>query len=130
MFNDDIETKMLREISKEVPIDCELCYPPLTAAEKLDPKNLKAFDPKTFYLKPMTLQEYFKHEVYHEYEKAKRCIFDKDHNPISLDKKEGINELHVAPFHPIFMSSLMNQQVFKRECMIQEQKQKKIDNPV
>ena len=72
----------------------------------------------------MTLYHYFEHEVFCGYEKAKRCIFDKrtesgaklvyhkaEHN------EDGRPE-YQAPFHPVFLSSLLNQTVHKRECFL------------
>ena len=56
----------------------------------------------------MTLLEFFEHEVNHEYEKAKRELFNKTMNPVALIKEEGINELDEAPFHPVFLASLLN----------------------
>jgi len=70
----------------------------------------------------MTLSEYFKHEVMHEYEMARRQILDKQYNLVQLPGKtedDGRESSGYAQFHPVFLSSLLNQQVFKRECMLQ-----------
>jgi hypothetical protein len=115
-FGDDTEARLKNEISKEKDIDCEICNP-----KKADGST---FDPNAFYNKKVTLLEYMKHEVFHEYEKAKRQIFEANMNSVQLKVEPEINELTHAPFHPVFLSSLMNQQVFKRECMLQEQKKK------
>ena len=59
-----------------------------------------------------TLIKYIEGVVFKEYEKAKRCIFDKDFKKSKFsqvkdgkDKKEKMQ----APFHQVFLSSLMNQ---------------------
>jgi hypothetical protein len=57
-------------------------------------------------------------EVFSEYENAKLMIFTDDFKSSKLTIKEGVNEHAVAPFHPVFLSSLMNQQVFKRDVML------------
>ena len=57
----------------------------------------------------MSFMEFFEYEVFHEYEKAKQCIFDKDMKAARHKTEDGINEDAVALFHPIFMSTLMNQ---------------------
>jgi len=55
-----------------------------------------------------TLIHYFRHEVFHEYERAKLEIFDRDFNQQHQKLVAGINESPFTPFHPVFMSTLMN----------------------
>ena len=47
-------------------------------------------------------------EVIGEYDNAKQEIFDKEFKSKKVSLEEGINNLTVAPFHPVFLSSLMN----------------------
>lgn len=110
---------MKNEIKQEKEFDCEICNPK---------KEGSSFDPSSFYNRKSTLLEYMKHEVFHEYEKAKRQIFEANMNQVQLKVEAEINELTHAPFHPVFLSSIMNQQVFKRECMLQEQKKKETND--
>jgi hypothetical protein len=56
------------------------------------------------------------HETNHEYEKAKRCIFNSDKK--TFDYK-GYNSTEKSQFHPVFLSSLLNQQVFKKDVAMQ-----------
>lgn len=71
-----IKNKDKREISVDDDIiDCELCNP------NYDPDDSSPWTKDQrdlFYMQPMTLLEFMEHEVYHEYEKAKRAIFEKD----------------------------------------------------
>lgn len=63
-----------------------------------------------------------KHEVIHEYEKSKRQIFEKDYNLAKIkDSDQEAGFPTQAPFHPVFLSTLMNQQVFRRECVKYEE---------
>lgn len=116
-FDDDIEERMAKEIGDDKKISCLFCNP-----EEKDDTNMKPHPVETFYREPRTLIDYFKHEVYHEYERAKLEIFDRDFNSYSIPKRDGINDHDMTPFHPVYMSSLMNQQVFRREVMVYEQK--------
>jgi hypothetical protein len=69
----------------------------------------------------MTLLEFMQHEVTHEYEKAKRAILGKDMvSPAKVIKDKNDENMTTAPFHPVYLSSMMNQLVFKRECLIQK----------
>jgi CRISPR/Cas system CSM-associated protein Csm3 (group 7 of RAMP superfamily) len=68
----------------------------------------------------MSFMDFFEHEVYHEYEKAKQCIFDKERKSSRHKQEDGINDDVTALFHPIFLSTLMNQQVFKRDLLEQD----------
>lgn len=57
--------------------------------------------------------EFFKQETYNEYEKAKRCIIVDNPNLnglslATLKTENGINEYLTSPFHPVYMSSLLN----------------------
>ena len=56
----------------ETEIDCQKCNAEFNF-EKSNGLNKEAF-----YKKPMTLLDFMEHEVVHEYEKAKRAIFNKD----------------------------------------------------
>ena len=60
-----------------------------------------------------------RHEVYHEYEKCKREIFSEKKTLADYEPALGETQKK-APFHPIFMSALMNQQVFLREALMYE----------
>ena len=61
------------------------------------------------------------HEVTHEYEKAKRAILGKDMiTAAKVTKDKNDDNMTQAPFHPVYLSSMMNQLVFKRECLIQK----------
>jgi len=123
-FDDEAEKRFGMEINEnEIQIDCEVCE----EQSIIDGKN---FHVKHFYEnKEMTLLEYMHHEVLHEYEQAKRCIFEKNFNQTTVKNEDGREpEMGIAPFHPIFMSSLMNQQVYKRQCMLEDQKRKEEDN--
>ena len=78
----------------------------------------------------MTLLEFMYTQTYMEYEKAKRCIFGADNYSLATHvKKLGDDDevddsaVHgkktiTASFHPIFLSSLLNQQTFKRNYLI------------
>ena len=123
-FFEFIKNKDSKEIAiDEDIVDCELCnknYDP-----ELDFVKWTRQDRDNFYKQPMTLLEFMEHEVFHEYEKAKRAIFDKD---LTLAKQDpnNLDGLDRALFHPIFLSTLMNQTVFRRECMIQKIERRKI----
>jgi hypothetical protein len=76
VFFEHIKNKDQKEIALEdTLIDCEICNkdfnPDDTSQWTKEQRDL-------FYMKPMTLLEFMEHEVYHEYEKAKRAIFEKD----------------------------------------------------
>ena len=40
-------------------------------------------------------------------------------NPTKHQLLDGINDSPIAMFHSVFLTSLMNQMVFKRDCMMQ-----------
>lgn len=115
-FSSFVKQRESAEISTEDEvIDCEKCNP-----EYHNPKkNWTHSDFMAFYDQEMTLLEFFEHEVCHEYEKAKRQIYTKARDAVPQEVIEGINEITASPFHPVFLSSLLNQQVFMRECYIQ-----------
>ena len=69
--------------------------------------------------KEQTLLEFMADAVESEYEEAKVMIFTEDFKMQKHPLKEGVNEHATAPFHPVFLSSLMNQQVFMRDVMLQ-----------
>lgn len=75
--------------------------------------------------KEETLLDFMKHEVISEYDNARQEIFDNDYKSKKVAIEEGINDLPVAPFHPVFLSSLMNQQVFIRDVMMQDTRERK-----
>jgi len=63
--------------------------------------------------KERTLLEYMAEEVMSEYDEAKKMIFTEiDQKAAKHPIKDGVNEHSTAPFHPVFLSSLLNQQVF------------------
>ena len=68
--------------------------------------------------KRITLLEFMEHECNHEFEKAKRQIFGIDKKVYNMKNNNGNNEL--TQFHPVFLSSLLNQQVFKRDVYMQK----------
>jgi hypothetical protein len=50
-----------------------------------------------------------KHEVIHEYEKAKRSIFEKDLISLRKFKKKSSRfSEEQAPFHPVILSAVLN----------------------
>jgi hypothetical protein len=109
-FNDDAEIRFNMEITMEEDIDCDICWKNFERSkhDKIIPVN-QVFEQKLFYSHKMTLLEYFKHEVMHEFERAKRCIFDKEFNLVKVKNEDGRDpEVGVATFHPVFLSSLMN----------------------
>lgn len=75
----------------------------------------------------MSFIEFFEHEVFCEYEKSKQCIFDKDLKAARHKVEDGINNDPTAIFHPIFLSTLMNQQVFKRDVMDQDVRERLVE---
>lgn len=66
-------------------------------------------------LNACTLIEYMQHELFHEYEKAKQCICS-DNKELTLQE---VNKSHdnfaEKSFHPVYLSSLLNQMVVDRE---------------
>ena len=80
----------------------------------------------------MSLLDFMYYLTYFEYEKAKRCIFGgnyllADHKqPATKNNEDGEGRETTAAFHPIFLSSLLNQQTFKRDYM-HNKYQRKID---
>jgi hypothetical protein len=64
---------------------------------------------KFFEVKDLTLLQFLEHEIIQEYEKAIRCIFDKNWE---LANKEKPN------FHIICMSAILNQYVFMKENLV------------
>lgn len=118
-----MKKKNANEISQEDQvIDCDICNPNYYTRNKkgkvVDAVSWTQDNLNEFYSKDMTLLEFFEHEVNHEYEKAKRELFNKTMMPVALQKEEGINDLDEAPFHPVFLASLLNQKVFRRESSI------------
>jgi len=77
---------------------------------------------ENFYKNPMLLSDFLEHEVVFEYEKAKDQLFDNTHRPRKFETRRDINEDSTAQFHPVFLSSLLNQTVFLGD--VQEQKYK------
>jgi hypothetical protein len=58
------------------------------------------------------------HEVFHQYELAKReiCMNEGDeYKRVDSSGMPQVEEQGPVPFHPVFLSSLLNQQVFKRD---------------
>eukprot|EP00356_Strombidium_inclinatum_P015164 CAMPEP_0170482330 /NCGR_PEP_ID=MMETSP0208-20121228/2393_1 /TAXON_ID=197538 /ORGANISM="Strombidium inclinatum, Strain S3" /LENGTH=402 /DNA_ID=CAMNT_0010755157 /DNA_START=112 /DNA_END=1317 /DNA_ORIENTATION=- len=94
-------------------VDCEICnanyYPDHETGITMP------WDKEVFWREEKTLLDFIEHDCFHEYEKAKRCFFEKDMSVKRLKIEPQVNELSHAPFHPLFMSALLNQQVFKRE---------------
>lgn len=76
----------------------------------------------SFYAQKMHLDEFLEHEVVFEYEKAMDQLFDDTMRPKKVTKKKDINDDDTAQFHPVFLSSLLNQTVFLGD--VQEQKYK------
>jgi hypothetical protein len=65
--------------------------------------------------KACTLLEYMQHELFHEYEKAKECICV-DNKTLKLQPVKKEFDVHsVESFHPVYLSSLLNQMVVDRE---------------
>lgn len=64
--------------------------------------------------------EFLHYEVHHEYEKGKQCFFDTEYKTAKHKVEDGINDDVTALFHPIFLSTLLNQQVLKRDVMNQD----------
>lgn len=115
-FNDDLNGVYNMEINRdEIEIDCIICNPNFNEADK--EQRTEA----AFFIEEHTLIDFMKHQVIHEYEKAKQQVFDKEFNLIRVkDPQDDI--LKTAAFHTSFLSSLMNQQVFRRECVMSEEK--------
>lgn len=65
-FDDDVESRVKHEIRREENIGCLICNPKDAPGE--DSVDYMA----EFYKKKMTLMDYMKHEVFHEFERAKR----------------------------------------------------------
>ena len=89
---------------------------------------------KTRLKQEMTLYEYFEFEVFYEYEKAKRCIFGKRTDSGAKlvrhkSKWADNNKDYEAPFHPVFLSSLLNQMVHRRECYLDRQRLVVVNDP-
>lgn len=117
VFLEYIKRRDMKEISEEDElIDNEIQNPNYNPD---DNTPWTRADRDAFYSKPMTLLEFMEHEVFHEYEKAKRSIFEKDLTTLARQEKNSLDGLLSAPFHPVFLSALMNQTVFRRGCMIQ-----------
>lgn len=120
-FIDDIKKVESDEINvSEEILDNPICNPNYYNDEiKWDQNKRNAF-----YSQEMTLLDFMEHEVVHEYEKAKRALLEKD--MVSATKiKSKEDGLPQAPFHPIYLSAMMNQQVFMREVCIQKAERKK-----
>ena len=78
VFAEFIKNKDKKEIAVDDDfIDCELCNKNFDPEADF-PQQWTREDRDNYYKQPMTLLEFMEHEVYHEYEKAKRAIFDKD----------------------------------------------------
>jgi len=106
IFLQYIKNKESMEISNEEEVDCEICN------DNYHPEEItgiiKDWDKLKFWRKEMTLLDFIEHDCFHEYEKVKRCFFDKDMQVAKLKVEPQINELTQAPFHPLFMSALLN----------------------
>lgn len=72
-----------------------------------------------FYSTDMTLLKFLEHEIVFEYEKAKDQLFDNSRRPKKYPMKEYVLDHEYADFHPVFLSSLLNQTVFLGD--VQEQ---------
>lgn len=70
----------------------------------------------------MSLLTFLEHEVVFEYEKVKDQLFDDNRKPRKYLKEADILDHDIADFHPVFLSSLLNQTVFIGD--IEEQKHK------
>ena len=55
-----------------------------------------------------TLLKFMEGEVISEFDNAKQEIFEKDFNRAKTPLEKGINDEALAPFHPVFLSALMN----------------------
>lgn len=74
-FDDDTEDRLKNEINRfEKQITCQVC----NMSNEADVNGSDKKAAKQYFESERTLIEYFKHEVYHDYEKAKQEIFDKD----------------------------------------------------
>ena len=66
--------------------------------------------------------DYLEHEIAFEYEKVKDQIFDNNKKPKQQTRQDYVIEHDYAEFHPVFLSSLLNQTVFLGD--VQDQKYK------
>jgi len=114
-FKDDIDTIEAFQIKKTDDVDVvdsEIYY----SLYPIDGKKSSFKDPKqklkNFYEKEMTLLDFLEHEIVFEYEKVKDQLFDNNRRPKKYTKKDNILEHEFAEFHPVFLSSLLNQTVF------------------
>lgn len=99
--------------------------------------------------KQQSLVKYWEHATNLQYEKAKRCIYlektdfaelvEEHHGTVgrakyshpipgktvdgSGNKQVNIDKNRTVPFHTVFFSSLMNQQVFCRDVLLQQERE-------
>lgn len=140
-FQEDIVEREKNEIRDDKPADevdivnSEIYYNIYPSeAEKIKVQSAKE-KLDLFYREEMTLLKFLEHEIVFEYEKAMDQLFDDTRRPKKFDtKKEGILEETVAQFHPVFLSSLLNQTVFLGDVQQQLYREKqqanleKVDN--
>lgn len=62
-----------------------------------------------FNAKKISLLQFMEHECNHEFEKAKRCIFDKTKKTFDDTTYNLLASKEPTQFHPVFLSSLLNQ---------------------
>ena len=98
-------------------VDCDVCNPKFDQDQSKRSKHQKDSIENTFMNKELTLLEFMEHECNHEFEKAKRQIFGIDKKSFNM---KSINSNEPTQFHPVFLSSLLNQQVFKRDVYMQK----------
>lgn len=115
IYKDDIDLIEMKQIKDTESVDCvdsEIYY----SLHPLDGKQASFKDPKEklkrFYGMEKTLLEFLEHEIVFEYEKVKDQLFDNNRRPKKYPTKEGVLDHEYAEFHPVFLSSLLNQTVF------------------
>ena len=120
-FTDLLKSRAKKEISLDElhqKVKCEYCY--IIERENQRLKDEGKEDEGDQY----TLLEFMEHEVFHQYELAMREICQSKENNYErvniVDGKPGIQEQGPVPFHPVFLSALLNQQVFKRDVEMQK----------
>jgi formylmethanofuran dehydrogenase subunit C len=75
-----LEMRAQNDISEDElkPVDCDICNPNFESNQSQQKiENLERIT-KDYQRVSLSLLEFVRHEVNHEYEKAKRCIFGKD----------------------------------------------------
>ena len=115
IYKDDIElinARAIKDTESVDVVDSEIYY----SLHPLDGKQSSFKDPKQklerFYAMEKTLLEFLEHEIVFEYEKVKDQLFDNNRRPKKYQTKDGVLDHEYAEFHPVFLSSLLNQTVF------------------